>query len=329
MSRIRVLALFIAASWLAGSAAADPPAEGSRFPKPSNEDAWRHLPRSDPKLPNWARVLAESLPRTTAAMLALDYVHRANSPIGPITSGKLRWAAADALGCDYAREYAAADLKRAGLTAADLKQLAGDPRDLSKNDRLLLAFARKMSLKASDVTDEEVAELVGRFGPGEVVGFVHTLAYANFQCRVLLALGVEVEPGGPLPPLDVKFDRKAPATAPPRPDKAGSTSGAASGGDRPDWLGRSFGDVQKALDQQKARKARIPMPDPSSLAHLSPESRARTAKIAWSTVSQGYQPALTKAWFDCMNTFDDEAKLDEVFANTLFWVVTRTNDCFY
>jgi hypothetical protein len=43
----------------------------------------------------------------------------------------------------------------------------------------------------------------------------------------------------------------------------------------------------------------------------------------------GYQPVLTKAWFDCMGTFQQEASLDRVFSNTYFWVITRSNDCFY
>jgi hypothetical protein len=30
-----------------------------------------------------------------------------------------------------------------------------------------------------------------------------------------------------------------------------------------------------------------------------------------------------------MDTFAAEAKLDETFGETVFWIVTRTNDCFY
>lgn len=322
--------LLLVAALAGGPAlAADPPG-GARFPQLTSADAWRHLPRQGPKLPHWARVLAESLPRTTAAMIELDHVHRAKNPLGPITAGKLRWWAADALGCDYLKEYAEADLRRAGLADDDLAALAGDPDELSKSDRLLRAFARKMSLAASTVTDAEVAELVERFGPGRVVGLVHTLAYANFQGRVVQALGVVVEPGGPLPPLDETFDRAARAAAPPRRDwKETTASEAAAPDDRPDWLGRSFGDVQKALAAQKASKPRIPVPDPSALSQFPPDVRARSGRIVWSTVSLGYQPALTRAWFDCMSTFQEEAKFDRVFSNTYFWVVTRTNDCFY
>jgi alkylhydroperoxidase family enzyme len=312
------------------AAAADPPPDGPRFPKLSHADAWKHLPRQSPKLPNWARTLAESLPRTTAAMLELDHVHRAKNPLGPVVAGKLRWWAADALGCDYQKEYAEADLRRAGLTDDELEALAGDSKDLSKSDRLLRAFARKMSRAASTVTDAEVAELVARFGPERVVGFVHTLAYANFQARILLALDVEVEPGGPLPPLDEKFDSSATVETPARRDwKETTTSERSVSDDRPDWLGGSAGDLQRAVADQKARKPRVPYPPPEALEKLPPEAKNQAGKIVWTRISMGYQPVLTRAWFETMGTFQQEARFDRVFSNTYFWVITRTNDCFY
>jgi alkylhydroperoxidase family enzyme len=322
--------LLLVAALAGGPAAADQPPDGPRFPRLSQADAWKRLPRQNPKLPNWARVLAESLPRTTAAMLELDNVHRAKNPLGPITAGKLRWWAADALGGDYLREYAEADLRRAGLADDDVAALAGDPADLSKNDRLLRAFARKVSLAASTVTDAEMAELVERFGPERVVGFVHTLAYANFLNRIVVALGVDVEPGGPLPPLDVKFDSAATVEPPARRDWKETTASAADGSDdRPDWLGGSAADLHKAMAVQKTRKPRVPFPPPEALEKLPKEARGQVDKIVWTRISMGYQPTLTRAWFETMGTFQKEASFDRVFSNTYFWVITRTNDCFY
>ena len=43
----------------------------------------------------------------------------------------------------------------------------------------------------------------------------------------------------------------------------------------------------------------------------------------------GYAPELTRAWFECMQAFQRESSLDRVFSNSLFWVVTRSNECFY
>src|SRR4051812_30176715 len=54
-----------------------------RFPALPNDEAWKRLPAAEKgggkPLPAWARTLADALPRTTAAMLELDYLHRAAS----------------------------------------------------------------------------------------------------------------------------------------------------------------------------------------------------------------------------------------------------------
>ncbi|MBI3412429.1 MAG: hypothetical protein HY040_29270 [Planctomycetes bacterium] len=313
--------------------AQDSPTSKARFPAADNNEVWRHIHRQDPPLPAWARTLIKPLPRTTGAMLELDYVHRGKNPIGPVLAGKLRWAAADAIGCAYARRYAEADLRRAGLGDPETKKLTGDPRELSEADRAAMNFARKMTKEAYAVTDAEVEDLLKHFGPEIVVGMVHTLAYANFQNRIFLALGVEVEPGGPLPPLDVRLDSQMQAkiVTPPRPswDEALKNRNAPDAGKSPVWSERSSADLAKAVEAQKIRKPRVPMPEESRLAKLPPEAKGQASLIVWSRVSMGYQPMLTKAWFDCMRTFQQESKLDRVFANSMFWVITRSNECFY
>lgn len=323
----------IVAGWVGSAPAQGEPPAPPRFPAAANDEAWTLLPRENPPLPAWARALVQPLPRTTGAMLELDYVHRAQNPLGPVLAGKLRWAAADAIGCDYGRRYAEADLRRAGLTDKDLKRLAGDHQDLPEADRAVLDFGRKLTRAAYQVTDDEVAALLRQFGPEKVVGMVHTLAYANFYNRIVLALSVEVEAGGPLPPMDLRLDpgRRAKVPTPPRPAweelrKAVTPSGTVA---RPDWGERDFADLEKALDRQKNRKPRVPLPDPGRLAKLPLDARAQASRIVWSNVSMGYQPLLTKAWFDCMRTFQQESKLDPVFANSMFWVITRSNECFY
>ena len=87
--------------------------------------------------------------------------------------------------------------------------------------------------------------------------------------------------------------------------------------------------LSKALDQQKSRKSRIPQVDPGRFAKLPPPARAQAEKIVWMNVSMGYQPQLTVAWFDCLRAFQSEASFDRVFSNSVFWVVTRSNECFY
>jgi Iodothyronine deiodinase len=325
------------------------PAETTaRFPALENGEAWSRMSR--PPLPVWARILSQSLPRATAGMLRLDYVHRAQNPLDPIVRGKLRWVAANANRCEYSRRYAEADLLRAGMTKADLAKLAGDHAGLPAEQRQLLRFARKMTLAAHTVTDAEFAAIMKRFGPEKTVAVVHMLAQANFQDRIFLALGIQVEPDGPYPPLDVPFDPKlksavaaldgAAATHPSRvaapkrsPWKSVLDARVDSQHDaaKPAWTDHDFAGVQKLLGRQQRRASRIPLPDwDAASKRLPPELRSRgPSKVIWSNVSLGYQPRLTQAWFNCMRTFREESDLDRVFANSMFWVVTRSNQCFY
>src|SRR5579871_5438519 len=105
-----VLAVASGVGWPILARAADAPA-APRLTLLDNDEAWDRLPRASPPLPAWARTLAVSLPRTTVAMLALDHTTRANNPLGPVRAAQLRWAAADAIRCEYARRYAEADLR--------------------------------------------------------------------------------------------------------------------------------------------------------------------------------------------------------------------------
>jgi hypothetical protein len=170
------------------------------------------------------------------------------------------------------------------------------------------------------------------YGEARVVAMVHTLAFANFQQRVWLALGVGVEKGGPLPPLEIRIvsGDSTKSLAPARPDWKSVLSAKVPEGSVPiDWEKRDFTEIRKTRDAQKERKARVKLPPADSLKLLPAATRERTKKIVWSHVSMGYQPLLTRSWFDCMGQFSEEGRLDRVFSSTLFWVVTRGVDCFY
>ena len=210
--------------------------------------------------------------------------------------------------------------------------MTGQWNDMPASERAALQFARKLTIAAYKVTDDEVADLIKHFGAEKVVAIVHTLAHANFQDRIILALGVEVEADGPYPPLELQLDkeRQARIPVPNRSDwnRIGEVQ-SVSLGEKPNWRTEDFGQVQKALSAQKQRTSRIPLPPLESLDKLPPAAKKRSGRIAWSRVSLGYQPLLTQAWFECMSMFDEESKLDQVFANTYFWVITRSNECYY
>ncbi len=296
------------------------------------DEAWSHLPRATPKLPQWARTLVASLPRTTAMQMDLDHLHRTKNPLGPVLAAQIRWTVADALGSPASKAAAEADLVRAGTKPEEIARLvAADP---ALPDAACLSFVRKTTLAASELTDAEVAAIIGAYGPDDAVAIVHTAAFANFQDRILLGLGIREEPGGPAAPLEVRATAEAPLTAPPRtpPDAARAAATVVAGDGaavRATWKERTFEEIRAALDAQRARKPRIADPDSVRLARLPRPVRPRLGRIAWGTVSVGYQPNLVIPWSQMRGAFEQESKIDEAFASTVFWVVTRTNDCFY
>ena len=302
------------------------------LPALSTNGAWDLLPRKNPQLPEWSRVLVGPLPKTTGAMLELDYLHRAKNPLDAILAGKLRWMTAHTLNSAYGTRYAEADLRRAGLGDADFKKLTGNLKKVPAAERAALLLARKMCQSASTVTDEEMADLLKHFGPEKTVAIVHTLAYANFHNRITMALGVEVEADGPVLPVDLQLDpiQRAKVATPPRPDwKDLPKDVPALSGFRLDWNKQGSDELAKSLEKQKARKSRIPLPDLDRFAKLPPGAKNQAERIAWMTVSMGYQPQLTVGWFDCLRAFQSEAAFDRVFSNSVFWVITRSNECFY
>jgi alkylhydroperoxidase family enzyme len=314
-----------------------PNGQPARVPALDDGEAKRKLPAieqgGDQPLPAWARALAAPLPNTTAAMLRLDYLHRAQSPLDPVLRGKVRWMAAHMNRCAYSEAYAAADLRRAGVSEHDIRALAGELAKLPEAERAALVFARKLTLDAESVTDDEMARLRQLHGDKNVVALVLLLAYANFQDRLLLALGTEIEPNGPYLPCDIHFAKDAHAIAPERPKleaRAGSSTSALVAD--PEWTALDFTELQKAMEAQRVRQPRIPVPAwEEARKALPPEVWAHRPplRIKWSLVGLGYQPELANAWSACTRAFAEDSKQDRVFEELLFWVVTRSLRCFY
>jgi alkylhydroperoxidase family enzyme len=279
-------------------------------------------------------VTARYLPRTTAAMLDLDWLHRTQNEIGPVLRGKMRWLAADANRCEYSRATAEGDLRRAGVNEQSIANLKGEPAHWPPAEREALYFARDMTLDAGSVTDDQVGRLLKAYGEEKLVAMVLLLAAANFQDRVLLSLAVPLEPGGPLPPLEVQFSRTAKAPDVPKRANPESLNGPAvpTKVDDPEWLEIGFDGLQTALTRQRANDGRIRVPSYETvLKNLPPDAPKPKSpvRIRWSLVCMGYQPRLASAWSACTRNFGEEAKQDRVFEESLFWVVTRTIDCFY
>jgi hypothetical protein len=85
------------------------------------------------------------------------------------------------------------------------------------------------------------------------------------------------------------------------------------------------------MDDQRNRPARLRVPTWDEVrAKLPPGQQGRPpVRIRWSLVCAGYQPELAGAWSACTRAFAEESRQDRVFEESLFWVVTRSLQCFY
>ncbi len=323
------------------AAQAESPAQPKcRLPVLEEDAAWQRLPKleeeiADRRLPVWARALAGPLPRTTAAMLELDHLYRTSDAFDPRLRAIMRWVAARANRCEYSRRYAEADLIRAGLTRDEVDRLETRLAELPAKEKAAVEFARKLTLSADSVTDDEVAALISEFGEQPVVAMVLQMAYANFQDRLLLTLNAEFEPDGPLPPLAVRF--AAPAAgesiAVTRPElPAAETTEKPTVTLGKEWTAIGFDQLLRGMEEQRARPGRVSIPKWEDFHPLLPPGMYPADKpthVKWSLVVMGHQPQMGPAWLKCLRTFGREAKQDRVFEETVFWVITRTIHCFY
>jgi alkylhydroperoxidase family enzyme len=325
------------------ASAASPPGPERLAPTLSDEEAWARLPEATrgggQPLPSWARMLAGELPKTTSALLRLDFVHRAKSPLDPKLRAAMRLVAARANHCAYSEAYAAFDAARAGLGEPAVEALRkGDLSGGSPAEKSALEFARKMTLASSAVTDDEFAKLVEYYGEEDVVAMVLLMAYSNFQDRLLTCLGASVEPGGPRPPLEVEFARgslqgQMLAFPKSRTDLA-EPAGKDLVEDDPEWAGVTYDELQKRLERQRGKTTRVRVPSWDEVVRGLPadfEAHRRPVRIVWTLVCLGHQPELAAAWETLMRTAGAESrgKLDRIFSQGVFWVVTKTVDCPY
>jgi hypothetical protein len=206
-------------------------------------------------------------------------------------------------------------------------------KELSEHEKHLLSLSRTLTKAGHSVTDEDMAQVETILGPEKTVALVHTIAFANFHFRIIQALGVAVEPQGPLPPVPVPYSQMQSVVAEPPARPAWTTVAQVKLKQEyaapKEWLSANFTLLEERLDKQKARQPRITLPTKERLATLPTDAKRQTDTIVWMTVSSGYQPDMTMAWFGTFRGYQSESRMNQVFSSSLFWVVTRANDCFY
>ena len=100
----------------------------------------------------------------------------------------------------------------------------------------------------------------------------------------------------------------------------------------PDWASLDFAAIQERLERQRSRVGRIRVPSWEEVVRVWPTgSRVPEQPIPtlWRRICVGYQPALSDVWTRCNQKFHEETPLDAVQQQSLFWVVTRSLNCFY
>ncbi len=310
-----------------------------RIPLLSNEEAWQRLPEAEhgtgQPLPTWARALAGTLPQTTAAMLELDYLYRTTPQFSPTERALIRLSAARINHSGYGISMAKSELISEGKTPIEIESLAnGDTNLLSENDKQLVSFVEQLSSRGADLRDEQYHSVANRLGDDRMVGLVLLTAYANFQDRLVHALGLVNEPENLEGPLNVRFadstiagSRTVTASRPEISDH-----GPAQLPSLPDWSSTTFAEIQTSLEKQRARSTRITIPSWSEIVTSLPDglyNQDKPLEIRWSRLVVGRQPVLGPAWIKCLRVFGNEAKQDRVFEESVFWVVTRQLGCFY
>lgn len=311
----------------------------------SHEEAWALMPKStdgaQPSLPVWARMLAKNMPRTAAALLQLDYAHRAKSPLPAHLRAAMRWVAANANRCRYTMDQAISDLKTAELNDQRLEGLInGNLSEWELKDRKALKFALDMTVDSDSVSDEQFAELVKEFGEKQTACMVLLMAYANFEDRLLLSLGTPPETHGPMPPVNVHFPAESfvlkttPPQIPAAMDQSLKKADANTivDGNDSEWNTQNYEFLQQRMRVQESKPTRLPILPWAEIAPQLPKGLMNgPTDIVWYQVVFGYAPELAVPFELVMRTAGAEAsgKWDRIFASGLFWVTTKSVECPY
>ena len=311
---------------------------------PSSETCWERLPQSvdgaKPPLPSWIRMVAREMPKTAAAFLQLDYAHRVLGPVDGKLRAAMRWTTAKANGSQYAMEIASLDAKRAGVEPSKWKAFKeGDRSVWNGGERAAIEFAHGMTLDSDAVTDEQFSELVRLFDDRTVAAMVLHQAYANFQDRLLICLGIETEEGEPMAPVAVEFSpeslvRAAQAPANTTPPQVGSPDTEPQDiiveEEQHTWL--PYERLQERLQTQRARKTRLRVPDWQEFSAKLPAGLMPSASdIVWYKVSFGYAHELAVPFEIYLRAagLEISQNWDRPFGNCLFWMVTDAVKCPY
>ncbi len=313
------------------------------MPELSEQAAWEALLGAlkveGAKLPQWARKLAAVLPKSTAALLELDYAQRAGNPIHPALRGAMRWVIAQANQSQYGRQIAEADCLSAGLDAVQLRGLKDGSYDgWSPAEQAAIAFAVRMTVASHSVTDDEFANLTVEFGDRQAASMVLLSAYGNMQDRLLICLQCERERDPQaIRPLAVTFSPEVFVIRQIHPQTINPDLGSVSHAcENLSGLARRSGETYESLQQriqmQRKKPTRLRVPDWDEVMPGLPDGPLRRhSDIVWYRIALGYAPELAIPFERFMQTLGAESApdYDRIFGINLFWVTTDAMNCPY
>lgn len=150
------------------------------------------LPLAEGKEPYWERML-NVFPKSSASRIAGLKTAAEKGDLSAKLKAQIAWVAAREDRAWYALDVAKTKLKAAGLTDDQIFGLDANGKDLSEQERLVLAFARKLAVAPATVTDADVEGLRKHYKDREVAEIVHHVCNAAFFNRITEAAGLPLD----------------------------------------------------------------------------------------------------------------------------------------
>jgi hypothetical protein len=166
----------------------------ARLPLVGEDEARRILGDIAPtgRVPAWMRLLAwfpVAGPRMARALVSTA----GPGGLEPLDGALVRWTVARRNRAWYALDLAERDLRAAGLTDADLDDLAGDQARLTAARRAMLAVADALAASPVACTDAQFAEALAATSPATMTRVVHAVAMESLFDRFTAVAGLPPE----------------------------------------------------------------------------------------------------------------------------------------
>lgn len=168
----------------------------ARLPLASEQAARSLLPADwtgSEVLPEWVRLLA-NFPRAGKVWIAQTEHARTKGRLSPRLKAEIAYVAARHDRAWYALGHAIRQLNAAGLKDTEIAALDHPGDRTPEPERLVLAFAEKLTVNPALIDDADVAGLRKHFSDHEVAEIIYHVTQGAFFDRLTEAAGLRLEP---------------------------------------------------------------------------------------------------------------------------------------